>query len=433
MSYFGADEMKNAGIDVQNVIYHTVDTEVFQPMDKLEQRAALGIQEDIDFLIGMVMANKGDRKQYPIQLEAIRLFMEKNPDLNVRVYIHTEPTNAMGGWDMRAVVDQLGLKGKVYSTNQYDTSVVAMPQDFMARLYNSFDVLMNCSSGEGFGIPIIEAQACGVPVIAHDVTAMSEITHNGYLVKTAAKGLGAHFSWQYLPDLEDMVYRLDCVYRMADKQRAEVGRSWVEANCSVPVIAQQWADLLTEVGDPGKALSGTSGPRFLNVGCGSNPLPGALNHDRIIHSNWVDFAHDLEVFPWPWEDEEWEFINADDVMEHLHVDLQVWMNEMWRILKPGGELSMRLPAWDNPLSYRDPTHYHVFHEESFAYWDPDDYLFKLYGRYYFAESNKWWTVKEVRREAGDLRFVLRKLAGDVRITDLPKGTIPSDNRPVSND
>ena len=50
-------------------------------------------------------------------------------------------------------------------SDQY-TYLLGWPEERMAQLYNAFDVLSLASSGEGFGIPLIEAQACGVPVVS---------------------------------------------------------------------------------------------------------------------------------------------------------------------------------------------------------------------------------------------------------------------------
>jgi len=248
MSQFGAQQMANQGVEPAAVIYHAVDTDTFKPLDKYECRRQLGIPEDM-YLVGMVMANKGNRKQFPLQLMAVKQWAEKNHlEDQVRVYLHTEPTAAMAGYDMRALVKKVGLDGKVFSTNQYDASVVPMTQESMARVYNSFDVLMNCSSGEGFGVPIIEAQSCGVPVITQNFSAMPEITVNGYAVESMAPELALHMGWMSIPSVEDMVYRLDCVYRMADKQKSMMGRQWVLENCSIPVIADQWDTLLRHIG-----------------------------------------------------------------------------------------------------------------------------------------------------------------------------------------
>src|SRR4030095_257227 len=179
MSYFGANQMRDYDIEPAATIWHTVDCSVFKPLDKYECRALLDLDEN-SYVIGMVMANKGDRKQYPLQLKAVKEWMDKNPDRKIQVYIHTEPTAQMGGWDMRELCKVLGLSGKVYATNQYDTSVVPSPPQFLAQIYNACDVVMNVSAGEGFGIPIVEAQACGTPVIPGNYTSMTEITHFGY-------------------------------------------------------------------------------------------------------------------------------------------------------------------------------------------------------------------------------------------------------------
>lgn len=256
MSDFGAMEMMKAGIEEVIRIYHAVDTDVYQPLDKRECRAEFGVDDDA-YVVGMVMANKGDRKQFPQQLLAVKKWKDANPDRKIKVFVHTDPTSKMGGWDMKSLVKKIGLEGEVYSTSQYFTSVIPLPDDgegaTMPKIFNCFDVLMNASAGEGFGIPIIEAQACGIPVIAGNYTAMAELVHNGYAVEPESRVLGAHFGYQYIPSLEDLVYRLESVYRMADKKSSLIGRQWVIENCSVPVIAHQWDELL-------RLVSGESEP-----------------------------------------------------------------------------------------------------------------------------------------------------------------------------
>jgi hypothetical protein len=164
----------------------------------------------------------------------------------------------------------------------------------------------------------------------------------------------------------------------------------------------------------------------IELGCGMKPTPGYIHHDRIKHSPHVDTAWDLTLVPWRFElgpnntiraydpkDTVSAFLDeilAIDVFEHIFVDIQPWLDECWRLLKPGGLLDFRVPSWDHELSYRDPTHKRVFHHEAMYYWQPGHPLYEDFGCYYFAESDKWWTVESVVREVGDFRFRMRKLA-----------------------
>jgi len=154
----------------------------------------------------------------------------------------------------------------------------------------------------------------------------------------------------------------------------------------------------------------------VELGCGNHPLPGYVHHDRWKHSPFVDVVWDLEKLPWPWASDSVDEVLALDVMEHLRLEVQEWLDEAWRILKVGGILEFRLPAWDNPYSYRDPTHRRIFHQESFLYWCPDapGTVWKDFGRYYFGEGyNRWWQQLNVGRDnknnSKDFRWMLRKI------------------------
>lgn len=153
----------------------------------------------------------------------------------------------------------------------------------------------------------------------------------------------------------------------------------------------------------------------IEFGCGMRPTPGYLHHDRTMHSTHVDWAYDLNETPWPLAEEMLDEILALDVMEHLKIDVNVWLDECHRILKPEGVLHIRVPSWDNPVSYRDTTHRRVFHEESFYFWDVGHPLWENYGKFYYAESGRWWKVASVKRVnpdsrygIGDLEFILWK-------------------------
>lgn len=96
----------------------------------------------------------------------------------------------------------------------------------------------------------------------------------------------------------------------------------------------------------------------LNLGCGNKPLEGFVNHDFDLHSPHVDISWDLNVLPWPWENCSFDKVAALSVLEHLNQNILASMNELWRIIKPGGVAVVKLPAWNHPLTWDDPTHLH---------------------------------------------------------------------------
>jgi len=155
----------------------------------------------------------------------------------------------------------------------------------------------------------------------------------------------------------------------------------------------------------------------LVLGCGNRPIAGAMNHDVRDHADFVDVAFNLDETPWPLADLRFKRIVALDVFEHLKIDVVEWLTECWKILETGGELVLRVSAWDNPVSYRDPTHHRFFHEETFFYFDPRHTLYQEYGRVYFGDTCPLFEVVRVERgnadhrwpDKGDICAVLRKV------------------------
>ena len=217
MSKFGRDELRTAGLDP---LYcpHAVDTAVYKPHDKKEARESTGMPEDA-FLVGMVAANKGNpsRKCFSEAIQAFKLFHAKHPE--ARLYVHTEATGIFEGVHIPDLVRDIGLDlSTVIFPDQYRVIHYPFPPETMAKIYSSMDVLLSPSAGEGFGIPVIEAQACGVPVIASDFSAQPELVGSGWLV-SGTKTYTPIRSWQFRPDIPDIVDALRQAYGQSSAHR----------------------------------------------------------------------------------------------------------------------------------------------------------------------------------------------------------------------
>jgi predicted SAM-dependent methyltransferase len=81
----------------------------------------------------------------------------------------------------------------------------------------------------------------------------------------------------------------------------------------------------------------------------------------------IDIVHDLDITPWPFEDNSFEGISACHLVEHLK-SLVSFMNESWRILTPGGSLYLVTPlaGVDPDLEWADPTHKRCYRIHTFV-------------------------------------------------------------------
>lgn len=172
---------------------HGVNTKLFKPMDKLLCREHFNFRED-KFIIGIVAANNDPepRKGWDKMFLGLKLLFEKFPNLEkeIVIFAYTRPQTS-AGFDLPGLAQSIGIEKNVFFPDRM-AHLVGLPESEMAMLYNSFDILMNCSRREGFGLPIAEAQACRIPVIATNFSSMPELVKgHGWLVKSK--------DWMYTP------------------------------------------------------------------------------------------------------------------------------------------------------------------------------------------------------------------------------------------
>jgi SAM-dependent methyltransferase len=106
----------------------------------------------------------------------------------------------------------------------------------------------------------------------------------------------------------------------------------------------------------------------LNIGAGTDVQSGWINHD-VAPLPGIDVVHDLNLRPWPWADGSADEIKIYDVLEHLDQFIPA-MEEISRILRPGGICRVSVPYWNSWCAAADPTHKRAFHETTFHFFDP---------------------------------------------------------------
>jgi len=255
-SKFGEQMVHDAGLDCYYVP-HGIDTKTFRPRDRTAARHLSGLPND-RFLVGMVAANKGNpsRKAFCENIAAFKILHDKHPD--ALLYLHTHKGESGSQTvNLPEYVRSIGLveNKDVIFADPY-MQLIGYGDEFMAEMYNALDVHLLVSMGEGFGIPIVEAQACGCPVIVGDWTAMPELCFSGWKVskKEAAPFWTPIAAYQFMPRVEAIADRLEQAYRMAgNEDYRKRARDGALAYDATKVTNKYWKPVLEEIEQDVKA------------------------------------------------------------------------------------------------------------------------------------------------------------------------------------
>lgn len=220
MSRFGEQRLRDAGLEP---LYapHVVDREVFKPLseeDRAKYRARMGVEDR--FVIGLCAANNDAvRKAFPEQLEAFHQFHAKHPE--AMLWIHSVPKSARG-LDLNRLAGEIGLAPEdVRITDAYPQVTGLFDDTLMADWYGMLDVLSACSYAEAFGVPIIEAQACGTPVVTTAGSAMMENRGNGWMVQGEPFWNHVHGAWWERPSVSSIIRQYEKAFVQASTRRGQ--------------------------------------------------------------------------------------------------------------------------------------------------------------------------------------------------------------------
>lgn len=253
MSRFGERMLNEAGYHDVYYVPHMISTDLFCPpggsVDSHEERSELrrAVGLDDKFVIMMNAANYDKwRKGYPEQFCAFAKFAKRHDD--VILVVHALKKTA-GGLDLETMAARLGIADKVKFSDQYLMVSGQVEAEHMRNSYGCADLFSGAALGEGFGLPLIEAQACGVPVVTTNGSAMAEVGAPGYLVNGELYWAPGHNSWWRKPAIDKILAAYEKAYQRGPQwqRRRAAARAHAEGyDCDV-VMEKYWKPVLADI------------------------------------------------------------------------------------------------------------------------------------------------------------------------------------------
>ncbi len=240
------------------VILPGVDVETFYPLPPEERqavrKATFSIEPDV-FLVLNVNRNSA-RKDLARSMAAFHLFHKRNP--KSVLYLHSKQEDIGGSLPTQAMLLGLQIAGDspeiIFAPESYH-EISGVSRAALNAIYNTADVCISTSTGEGWGLTTVEAMAAGTPFIAPANTTFREILgeKRGYLVESGGADLwampyGLSQGPREIVSCSGMAEKLEEVYFNPEEaeNRAKDARFWTEEH-TWRVMVKAWRALFAEI------------------------------------------------------------------------------------------------------------------------------------------------------------------------------------------
>lgn len=291
--------------------------------NKKEHKKKFGLPED-SFIVGTVMRNQ-KRKMFPELMKSFKQFLNQAPKEIAEksyLYLHTSYPEKMG-WDFSSIMHEFGLGSKLlttyvckvckkYSVCQFSDAIAhcehcgnmsgvlpgvsnGIDHKDLVNVYNLMDLYVQYAICEGFGMPQVEAAACGTPIASIDYSAMEDVVKytGGYPIKpNLAREIetNADRSGPNNKNLVDIM--LSCASQNADKknmQRLKTRKGCID-RYTWDIAAKSWEDYFDSV-ELGNKLPWNHPPR-MNMIPKFEDIPKDMNNLNFLEWMYSKFVQD---------------------------------------------------------------------------------------------------------------------------------------------
>lgn len=224
------------------------DFAIYKPQNKQAIRQHFNIPQDA-FVIGTTMRNQ-KRKLFPNLIQAFDKLLDIDSNLREKAYLYCHTSWPDNGWNIPELVKNSKYASRILFTyyckncNAIYSSTFAeaigvckscgnfsavmptagfgVPKEALSAIYNIFDIYVQFAIAEGFGVPLVEAAACEIPIMGTDYSAIQSIIQDcgGYPIKVRSKHLDCEKQTYFaIPDSEDFIDKVRHFYNLPEHEK----------------------------------------------------------------------------------------------------------------------------------------------------------------------------------------------------------------------
>jgi glycosyltransferase involved in cell wall biosynthesis len=315
-SEFGIKTLeKDAGhlLNIKGCASPGIDPKIYKPYDKKEIRRELGLREDVN-IVGTVMRNQ-KRKLFPELIKSFAKFLKVAPPEikdNTYLFLHTSYPEKMG-WNLGYHIAEEGVGGRVLTTyvcknckkwkidlfrdslNYCDScksiSAVMPSVAFglevpdLVKIYNAMDLYVQYAICEGFGMPQVEATACGVPIASTNYSAMEDVLEwtKGYPIRIQKMYRELETNAERVfPDNDHLVEIIINHLMLSPEEKAKKSqevRDATVARYDWDDCAKAWMDYIDTYNPKGLQGKWNAPPQIFNI---PDKMPENLNNTQFV-------------------------------------------------------------------------------------------------------------------------------------------------------